>query len=44
MATAEELDAIDARTREHLEKAWKAAKAAPWPDESELLTDVYVSY
>ena len=44
MATADELDAIDARTREHLDQAWKDAKAAPWPEESELLTDVYVSY
>jgi pyruvate dehydrogenase E1 component alpha subunit len=44
LATEAELDAIDARTREHLEQAWVNAKAAPWPDDSELLTDVYVSY
>jgi pyruvate dehydrogenase E1 component alpha subunit len=44
MATAQELDAIDTRTREHLERAWKNARSAPWPEESELLTDVYVSY
>jgi pyruvate dehydrogenase E1 component alpha subunit len=44
LATAGELDAIDVRTREHLDSAWRAAKAAPWPDETELLTDVYVSY
>jgi TPP-dependent pyruvate/acetoin dehydrogenase alpha subunit len=44
MATQVELDTIDSRTREYLERAWDAAKAAPWPDASELLTDVYVSY
>lgn len=44
LASAAELDAIDARTRDRLEKAWVAAKAAPWPEEKELLTDVYVSY
>lgn len=44
MATDADLDAIDTRTREHLERAWEAAKAAPWPDEAALLTDVYVSY
>lgn len=44
LLTEAELDAIDSKTREHLEQAWVDAKAAPWPDESELLTDVYVSY
>jgi acetoin:2,6-dichlorophenolindophenol oxidoreductase subunit alpha len=44
LATGEQLDAIDERTRAHLERAWAEAKAAPWPEESELLTDVYVSY
>jgi TPP-dependent pyruvate/acetoin dehydrogenase alpha subunit len=44
LATEVELDAIDARTRDYLEEAWVEAKAAPWPAESDLLTDVYVSY
>ncbi len=44
MASAEDLDRIDARVQEDLDTAWEAAKAAPFPDPSEALTDVYVSY
>jgi pyruvate dehydrogenase E1 component alpha subunit len=44
LATAEELDAIDARVRAALDQAWVDAIAAPWPEPEEALTDVYVSY
>ncbi|HEY8447418.1 MAG TPA: thiamine pyrophosphate-dependent dehydrogenase E1 component subunit alpha [Thermomicrobiales bacterium] len=44
LATAEELDAIDARVKEQVDAAWEAAKAAPWPDPEDVLEDVYVSY
>ncbi len=44
MTTESELDAIDDRVRQQLDRAWQAAKAAPWPEETELTTDVYVSY
>jgi pyruvate dehydrogenase E1 component alpha subunit len=43
-ATEDELNAIDVQVQERLDRAWKDAKAAPWPEESELLTDVYVTY
>ena len=39
-----ELDAIDADIANHIEAAVAAARAAPFPDSSALLTDVYVSY
>jgi pyruvate dehydrogenase E1 component alpha subunit len=44
LVTQDELDAIDAQVRDDLDIAWKDAKAAPWPEESALTTDVYVSY
>jgi acetoin:2,6-dichlorophenolindophenol oxidoreductase subunit alpha len=44
LATAEELDAIDAKVQADLERAWDDAKAAPWPAPEEALTDVYVAY
>ncbi|HUG61670.1 MAG TPA: thiamine pyrophosphate-dependent dehydrogenase E1 component subunit alpha [Methylomirabilota bacterium] len=44
MATADELDAIDHLVSEHLERAWIDARAAPWPEPEDALTDVYVSY
>jgi TPP-dependent pyruvate/acetoin dehydrogenase alpha subunit len=44
LATEADLEAIDARTKDQLDQAWTDAKAAPWPAETELLTDVYVSY
>lgn len=44
IATAGELDAIDARVKARLDAAWEAAKQAPWPKPEEALEDVYVSY
>ncbi len=44
LATADELDEIETRTRALLEAAWTQGKADPFPEESALLTDVYVSY
>jgi TPP-dependent pyruvate/acetoin dehydrogenase alpha subunit len=44
IATADELDAIDSRVASELDEAWSAAKAAPFPEPQEALTDVYVSY
>jgi pyruvate dehydrogenase E1 component alpha subunit len=44
LATTEELDAIGARVTQQLDEAWDAAKAAPFPEPDQLLTDVYVSY
>jgi TPP-dependent pyruvate/acetoin dehydrogenase alpha subunit len=40
----DELDAIDARVTQQLDNAWAAAKAAPFPEPEEALTDVYVTY
>jgi pyruvate dehydrogenase E1 component alpha subunit len=44
IATEGELDAIDARVTQQLDDAWTAAKAAPFPEPEEALTDVYVTY
>ena len=44
IASAEELDAIDARVAKQLDDAWEVGKAAPFPEPEETLTDVYVSY
>ncbi len=44
IATEDELTAIDQRVAAHLDKAWDEAKAAPFPEPEETLTDVYVSY
>jgi acetoin:2,6-dichlorophenolindophenol oxidoreductase subunit alpha len=44
IASADELDAIDARVTQQLDDAWVAAKAAPFPEPEEALTDVYVTY
>jgi pyruvate dehydrogenase E1 component alpha subunit len=44
LVTADELDGIDGEARALIEEAVVDAKAAPEPDLSELLTDVYVSY
>jgi TPP-dependent pyruvate/acetoin dehydrogenase alpha subunit len=41
---AAELDAIDSDARARVDSAVKAAKAAPTPPASALMTDVYVSY
>ena len=39
-----ELDAIDARVRQLIDRAVVEAKAAPMPTAADLLTDVYVKY
>ena len=44
LATADELDAIDKRVKSDLDEAWVNAKAAPWPEPEDALTDVYVTY
>jgi acetoin:2,6-dichlorophenolindophenol oxidoreductase subunit alpha len=44
MASDDELNAIDARVSQQLDDAWVAAKAAPFPEPEEALTDVYVTY
>jgi pyruvate dehydrogenase E1 component alpha subunit len=41
---AAELDAIDAQVLAEIDAAVAAARAAPLPPESELTTDVYISY
>ncbi|WP_207493314.1 pyruvate dehydrogenase (acetyl-transferring) E1 component subunit alpha [Aridibaculum aurantiacum] len=41
-ATQEELDAIDARINEVVEESVRFAEESPWPDDSEVLKDVYV--
>ncbi|KWK02382.1 thiamine pyrophosphate-dependent dehydrogenase E1 component subunit alpha [Burkholderia stagnalis] len=42
--TADELRTVDAQVKRLIDDAVAAAKAAPRPDASDLLTDVYVSY
>ncbi|AOK52925.1 ABC transporter substrate-binding protein [Burkholderia stagnalis] len=42
--TADELRTVDAQVKRLIDDAVAAAKAAPLPDASDLLTDVYVSY
>src|SRR5205085_9201549 len=42
LATQQELDAIDARINEVVEESVRFAEESPWPDESELLKDIYV--
>jgi pyruvate dehydrogenase E1 component alpha subunit len=44
IASEEDLDEIDARVTQQLDDAWVAAKAAPFPEPEEALTDVYVTY
>ena len=39
-----ELDAVDAEVNQLIDDATAAAAAAPHPDQSDLLTDVYVTY
>lgn len=41
-ATQEELNAIDARVNDIIEESVKFAEESPFPDESEVLKDVYV--
>lgn len=40
-ATEDELAAADERGAESAEKAWEFARESPYPDEKELLTDVF---
>jgi acetoin:2,6-dichlorophenolindophenol oxidoreductase subunit alpha len=42
--SSKELDAIDEEVLEQIDAAVRAARAAPSPPESELTTDVYISY
>jgi pyruvate dehydrogenase E1 component alpha subunit len=44
IASEDELNAIDSRVTQQLDDAWAAAKAAPFPEPEEALTDVYVTY
>ena len=39
-----QLDEIDGECRQRIAAALERAKAAPWPSEAELVTDVYASY
>jgi pyruvate dehydrogenase E1 component alpha subunit len=41
-ATQEELNAIDARINDVIEESVRFAEESPWPDESEVLKDVYI--
>ena len=41
-ATQAELDAIDARINAMVDESVRFAEESPWPDDSELLKDVYV--
>jgi pyruvate dehydrogenase E1 component alpha subunit len=40
-ATQEELDAIDSRIAQVVDESVKFAEESPWPDDSEVLKDVY---
>ena len=44
VATEEELEAIDQKALDDVEEAARFANESPFPDPSELMTDVYVSY
>ena len=44
MATEEDLEAIDRKAVDDVEEAARFANESPFPDPSELMTDVYVSY
>ena len=41
-ATEEDLAAIDAKIKQQVEEAVKFSEESPWPDASEIFTDVYV--
>jgi pyruvate dehydrogenase E1 component alpha subunit len=41
-ATAEEIAAIDKRVEVEVEESVKFAEESPWPDDSEVLKDIYV--
>ncbi|MFN4145169.1 MAG: pyruvate dehydrogenase (acetyl-transferring) E1 component subunit alpha [Runella sp.] len=42
IATEEELAVIDARVKQQVEESVKFAEESPWPDASEIFTDMYV--
>jgi TPP-dependent pyruvate/acetoin dehydrogenase alpha subunit len=44
LSTEADLDAIDSRAHQQIERAWERADAAPWPEPEDALNDVYVSY
>lgn len=44
LLTAAELDAIETEAKQVIERAVEKAKAASFPDNDEVLTDVYISY
>lgn len=41
IATEEELAAIDAKIKQQVDEAVKFSEESPWPDASEIFTDVY---
>lgn len=41
-ASQDEIDAINKRVDEIVEESVKFAEESPWPDDSEVLKDVYV--
>ena len=41
-ATAEEIEAIDKRVELEVEESVKFAEESPWPDDNEVLKDIYV--
>ena len=44
LATQEDLDAVDQQALSDVEEAIKFANESPFPDDSELMTDVYIKY
>ncbi|MGI8476324.1 MAG: thiamine pyrophosphate-dependent dehydrogenase E1 component subunit alpha [Thermomicrobiales bacterium] len=44
LGSESELGEIDRAVQARLDQSWIDAKAAPWPEPEETLTDVYVSY
>lgn len=42
IATEEELTVIDAKIKQQVEESVKFAEESPWPDASEIFTDIYV--
>jgi pyruvate dehydrogenase E1 component alpha subunit len=44
LLTEEELNEVDARAKQAIDEATKAAQEAPYPAAEECFTDVYVSY
>ncbi len=42
IATEEDLAAIDAKIKQQVEESVKFAEESPWPDASEIFTDIYM--